>query len=268
LKIIRFGTATGDGCYGVLVEDTIHEDIIVKDTILEIEGDIFSDFRVLEDRAHPVQGKKILPPVFPSKIVAVGINYRDHAEEFGHDIPEEPVLFMKPSTSVIGPSDAIIHPPGTKRVDYEAELAVVVKKRAFRVIPEEAGGYILGYTCLNDVTARDLQKKDGQWTRAKSFDTFCPIGPVIQTEMDPDNARIYSRLNGETRQSSSTSNFIFPVFRLFSYVSHVMTLLPGDIVTTGTPSGVGAMKPGDEIEIEIERIGVLRNYVTAGRAFG
>jgi 2-keto-4-pentenoate hydratase/2-oxohepta-3-ene-1,7-dioic acid hydratase in catechol pathway len=203
----------------------------------------------------------VLPPVWPSKIIAVGINYRDHAREMGHDLPDEPVLFMKPSRSVIGHGKDILYPESAHRVDYEAEIAAVVKKKAYGVSVKDAVGYILGYTCLNDVTARDLQRRDGQWTRAKSFDTFCPLGPVIQTKLDPNNVRICSRLNEELRQDSNTKNFIFPLFQLFSYVSHIMTLLPGDIVTTGTPSGVGGMKRGDTVEIEIEGIGILENKV-------
>lgn len=229
--------------------------------VYQIQGDIFSGFTVLENKIHKIESIKILPPVYPSKIIAVGINYRDHAEEFNHQIPEEPVLFMKPSTSIAGHDEAIIYPSSSKRVDYEAEIAAVLKKEAYKVAEKDAEDYILGYTCLNDVTARDLQRKDGQWTRAKSFNTFCPIGPVIETEIDPNNVNIYSRLNGEKRQSSNTKNFIFPLFTLFSYITNIMTLLPGDIITTGTPSGVGPMKPGDTVEIEVDGIGVLRNKV-------
>jgi 2-keto-4-pentenoate hydratase/2-oxohepta-3-ene-1,7-dioic acid hydratase in catechol pathway len=251
MKIVH--TLTPDGNqYGILEGDVIHR----------IEGDIFADYRVHE-QTWKIEDITILPPVHPSKIVAVGINYRDHAEEFGHDIPDEPVLFMKPSTAVIGHGEEIIHPPSAGRVDYEAELAAVVLKKAHMVDEGEAAEYILGYTCLNDVTARDLQQKDGQWTRSKSFDTFCPIGPVIETEIDPNRAVVRAFLNGEMRQNSNTSNFIFPIFRLFSLITRIMTLLPGDVVTTGTPSGVGPMKPGDVIEIEIEGIGTLRNRVKA-----
>jgi len=252
LKIIHFEKDGVKG-YGMLVQDHI----------FEIEGDIFSGFEVRRQKEHVLDKTKILPPVLPSKVIAVGINYRDHAEEFGHDIPAEPVLFMKPSSSVIGHGDAIVYPPISNRVDYEAEIAAVVKKRAYRVSEGEAKEYILGYTCLNDVTARDLQRKDGQWTRAKAFDTFCPIGPVIETDLDPNHANILSRLNGDTRQSSNTKNFIVPLFALFSFISQIMTLLPGDIVTTGTPSGVGEMKPGDTVEVEVEGIGVLKNTVVA-----
>jgi len=225
---------------------------------------LFED--IVPDRLHTYKLAEVeaLPPVLPSKIIAVGINYRDHAEEFGHEIPSEPVTFMKPSTSVIGPDDEIVYPPSVGQLDYEAEIAAVVRKKARNVSEEHAPDFILGYTCLNDVTARDLQRRDGQWTRAKSFDTFCPIGPCIETDIDPSNLRVTSRLNGKTRQDSNTKHFIFPMFRLFSFISHVMTLLPGDIITTGTPSGVGAMVPGDVVEIEVEGIGTLRNSVVAG----
>ena len=233
----------------------------IKNIINPINGDIFESFKVDQSSSIDISGVKILPPVFPSKIIAIGLNYKDHAIELGEKLPDEPKLFIKPSTSIIGYGDNIIYPPSSKRVDYEAELSAVVKKRAHNIPVENAKEYILGYTCLNDVTARDLQQKDVQWTRSKSFDTFCPIGPVIETELDPDNLNIYSRLNGKVKQSYNTKNFIFPMFELFSFISNIMTLLPGDIITTGTPSGIGPMKPGDIIEIEVEGIGVLRNNV-------
>jgi len=233
-----------------------------KDKIYEINGDIFSNFNINYDSWVKPNEVKILPPVYPSKVVAIGLNYRDHAEELKQTIPDEPILFIKPSTSVIGYDDAIIYPSSAKRVDYEAEIALIVKKKAFKVKKEATHDYILGYTCLNDVTARDLQEKDIQWTRAKSFNTFSPIGPFIETDINPNNVNIYSRLNGELRQSSNTKNFIFNVFELFEFISNIMTLLPGDIITTGTPSGIGSMQPGDVIEIELEGIGILRNRVT------
>jgi len=237
---------------------------VFRDGMLQvIEGTMLSDFRITDELVDPsADGSETLSPVSPSKVVAVGLNYRDHAEELGQVIPSEPMLFMKPSTSVIGHEAAIVYPPSAGRIDYEAELAAVIGKRSYRVSEEEAPGFILGYTCLNDVTARDLQSRDGQWTRAKSFDTFCPVGPVIETVMDPNSMHIESRVNGEVRQSSNTRNFIFDVFQLVSFVSHIMTLLPGDIVTTGTPSGIGPVVPGDTVEIEVEGIGVLRNSVT------
>ncbi len=250
MKIIRYSHETG-ACHGVLKNGRVHP----------IRGDIFSDFHMEEESSAALEQLKLLPPVTPTKIIAVGINYRDHAQEFDHHIPEEPVLFMKPPTAVIGPGDAILLPSSSKRVDYEAELAAVVKKEAHKIPGEKAEDYILGYTCLNDVTARDLQRKDGQWTRAKSFNTFCPIGPVIETELDPNSVNVRSRLNGGEKQFSNTRNFIFSMFFLFSFVSSIMKLNPGDIIATGTPSGVGPMKDGDIIEIEVEGIGVLKNPV-------
>ena len=204
---------------------------------------------------------KLLPPCTPSKIVALGLNYYSHAKEFKSPIPSEPLLFMKPSTSVIGPEDNIVYPGSSERVDYEAELGVVIKTRAYRVPVERALDYVLGYTCFNDVTARDLQKKDGQWTRAKGFDTFSVIGPCVETELDPGNANLEAYLNGELKQRGTTSDLIFPTPELVSFISHIMTLLPGDVIATGTPSGIGPMYPGDTVEIKIEGIGTLRNYV-------
>jgi 2-keto-4-pentenoate hydratase/2-oxohepta-3-ene-1,7-dioic acid hydratase in catechol pathway len=179
----------------------------------------------------------------------------------GLAIPEEPVIFLKPATTIIGPGESIICPRTSSRVDYEAELGVVVKDRTRNISPEEAPDHILGYTCANDVTARDLQKKDGQWTRAKSFDTFCPVGPWIETDLDPGDLLIQSYLNGERRQSSRTSQLIFNVHELVSFISGIMTLEPGDLIITGTPAGIGPMKPGDEIEVRIEGIGSLKNIV-------
>jgi 2-keto-4-pentenoate hydratase/2-oxohepta-3-ene-1,7-dioic acid hydratase in catechol pathway len=200
-------------------------------------------------------------PQQPTKIVLVGLNYRDHAKELEMPLPDEPILFLKPPTALIGPEDCIIYPEQAQRVDYEAELAVVMHDQCKKVEPEEVMEHVAGFTCLNDVTARDLQKKDGQWTRAKSFDTFCPVGPRIVKDIEPNNVKIQSLLNGDLKQDSSTSNFIFSVEELVSFVSHVMTLKPGDIIATGTPSGIGAMQRGDTIEIVIEGVGTLRNYV-------
>jgi 2-keto-4-pentenoate hydratase/2-oxohepta-3-ene-1,7-dioic acid hydratase in catechol pathway len=191
------------------------------------------------------------------------LNYRDHAEEMKVTLPQEPLLFIKPSTSVIGPGDAIIYPKMSKRVDYEAELAVVIGKAAKKVSEERAADYILGYTCLNDVTARDLQPQNGQWTTAKGFDTFAPIGPWIVTDIDPHHLDVSSYLNGERRQHSNTKNLIFGPRQLVSFISRVMTLLPGDVIATGTPSGIGPMAIGDKIEVVIEGIGTLSNDVTA-----
>ncbi len=206
----------------------------------------------------------LLAPCEPSKIVALGLNYRDHAAEFGHPVPEEPLIFLKPSTAVIGPEADIIYPRMSRRVDYEAELAVIIGKTAHRVAEDKALDYVLGYTCFNDVTARDLQKKDGLFTRAKGFDTFAAMGPWIETDIgDPDNVMVEAYLNGERRQHSSTSNMVFGVRHLISFISQVMTLLPGDVIATGTPSGIGPMRPGDVVEVRVEGIGTLRNRVLA-----
>uniref|UniRef100_A0A7C3ZQ89 FAA hydrolase family protein n=1 Tax=Archaeoglobus fulgidus TaxID=2234 RepID=A0A7C3ZQ89_ARCFL len=208
----------------------------------------------------PLSAVKFLPPVTPSKIIAVGLNYIDHAEELKMPVPDEPILFMKPSTAVIGHEDCIILPHISQRVDYEGELAVVIAKDCRNVPETRAGDYILGYTCFNDVTARDLQAKDGQWTRAKSFDTFAPLGPYIVSIDDPSKLGIQTRVNGRVVQKSNTSNLIFDVFQLVSFVSSVMTLKAGDVIATGTPAGVGMLKNGDVVEVEIEKIGVLRNH--------
>lgn len=209
-----------------------------------------------------VQVERLLAPVLPGKIVAVGLNYRDHAREMGLKLPEEPILFMKPSTSVIGPDEVIRYPAMSSRVDYEAELAVVIGRTCREVRADEAGAYILGYTCFNDVTARDLQTRDGQWTRAKSFDTFAPIGPFIVTDIEnPHALDIRAFVNGEPRQSSNTANLIFNVYELVAFISHVMTLEPGDVIATGTPSGIGPMNRGDEVAVQIEGIGMLKNKV-------
>ncbi len=203
-------------------------------------------------------------PCEPSKIIAIGLNYKAHAAEFNKPLPEEPMLFMKPSTAIIGPGDEIIYPHHmSRRVDYEGELGVVIGKKAYMVKKEEAKDYILGYTCFNDVTARDLQGKDIQYTRAKGFDTFAPMGPWIETDLNPLDVRIETYLNDEKKQDTSTKDMIFDVYHLLSFVSHVMTLLPGDVIATGTPSGVGKMKPGDKVEIRIEGIGSLVNTVSS-----
>jgi 2-keto-4-pentenoate hydratase/2-oxohepta-3-ene-1,7-dioic acid hydratase in catechol pathway len=197
----------------------------------------------------------------PTKIVAVGLNYHDHAKELNMTVPEYPLIFLKPSTSVIENGGTIIFPPQSQELHYEGELAIVIKDGIRNVSREESARHIAGYTCANDVTARDLQRKDGQWTRAKSFDTFCPLGPRIVSDINPGNCEIVTRVNGVIRQHSHTKNMIFDVFDLVSFISSIMTLLPGDVIITGTPPGVGSMDRGDEVEVEIEGIGVLRNRV-------
>lgn len=204
---------------------------------------------------------KLLSPCRPTKAVCVGLNYSDHIDEMGDKRPEEPTLFLKPSSAVIGPDDYIVLPEMSTRVDYEGELAVVIKDTAKNVSEKDALSYVLGYTIANDVTARDLQAKDGQWTRAKSFDTFLPLGPWIETDLDPSNLDITTYVNGEIRQKSNTKHLIFNVPKLVSFISHVMTLNPGDVILTGTPAGVGPLKSGDVVTIEIEGIGKLTNRV-------
>jgi 2-keto-4-pentenoate hydratase/2-oxohepta-3-ene-1,7-dioic acid hydratase in catechol pathway len=213
-----------------------------------------------DGRQYELAAVRLLAPSEPSKVVCVGLNYKGHAAEMKDDLPEEPKLFLKPSTAVIGPEDDILMPPQSARVDYEAELAIVIGRKCFNISEHEAMEYVFGYTCLNDVTARDLQKKDTQWTRAKSFDTFCPIGPWIETELCYNDAGITGRLNGVVKQSSCTSDLIFSVPQLVSFISGVMTLLPGDVIATGTPAGIGKMEAGDTIEVEIQGIGILRNH--------
>ncbi|HHW03350.1 MAG TPA: fumarylacetoacetate hydrolase family protein [Thermoanaerobacterales bacterium] len=240
--------------------DVIKYGILEMDRILEIKGDVFGGFTAGNNH-YNLSEVKLLAPASPSKIVCVGKNYREHALEMGEGIPDEPVLFLKPPTAVINPGESIVYPDMSKRVDYEGELAVVIKSPCKDVTHEDVPRYILGYTCGNDVTARDLQKKDGQWTRGKSFDTFCPLGPWIETDVKPNDLKIQTYLNGELKQSSSTAMMITPVFELISFISRVMTLLPGDVVMTGTPSGIGPMQKGDTVEVVIEGIGKLENYV-------
>ena len=203
----------------------------------------------------------LLAPVQPSKVVAVGRNYASHAKEMGHEAPREPLLFIKPSTAVIGPQAEIRLPEVSNEVHYEVELACVVGRALTRVSPAEAKKGIFGYTCLNDVTARDIQRAEQHFTHAKSFDTFCPIGPVVETDLDPSEAVLSCRVNGQQRQRGFAKDMIFDPFAIVSFVSQVMTLLPGDVVTTGTPEGVGPLRRGDWVEVEVSGIGVLRNPV-------
>jgi len=203
--------------------------------------------------------------VKPTKVVALGLNYRDHAEEFKMPIPGEPILFIKPPTSVIYDGGTIVYPRNATRVDYEAELAIVIGKQARNVPSDRAAEFIMGYTCLNDVTERHMQGRDGQWTRAKGFDTFCPVGPVITDEIDPNAVDVKSFLNGALKQHSNTKNLIFNISQIVEFITSVMTLMPGDMIATGTPSGIGPMVPGDEIVIEVDGIGCLRNKVAAAQ---
>lgn len=241
-------------------QDTIRYGIIEGEVVHPLEGSPFSSYTVERDTLA-LSEVTLLSPCVPTKGVCLGLNYRDHAEEMHQQLPAEPIVFIKPSGCVIGPGEAIIYPPQSRQVDFEAELAIVIGREAKQVEQEEAFQYILGYTCANDVTARDLQPQNGQWTISKGFDTFMPLGPVITDEVDPNNLAIVSRLNGKVRQQSNTRNLIFNCAYLVSYISHVMTLYPQDVILTGTPSGVGPMENGDVIEVEIEGIGILRNTV-------
>ncbi|KLN35069.1 MULTISPECIES: fumarylacetoacetate hydrolase family protein [Cellulosimicrobium] len=214
------------------------------------------------ERIELGDGVRLLAPVIPrSKIVAVGRNYADHAKEMGNDVPTSPLLFLKPNTSVVGPDDPIVLPDFSQEVSYEAELAIVIGRLAKDVSPEAAPGYVLGCTVANDVTARDAQRTDGQWARAKGFDSSCPLGPWIDTDLNPEDVGVRSRVNGEVKQDGRTSDMIFDIPFLVSYISEAMTLLPGDVILTGTPAGVGLVDAGDRVECEVEGIGVLSNPV-------
>ena len=215
----------------------------------------------MDSKSYPIQSTQFLAPALPSKIVAVGLNYRDHIEEMKHEDHKDPVLFLKPPSALLNPEGKILYPPSSARVDYEAELAVVLKSRLKNASPEEALKAVWGFTCCNDVTARDLQKIDGQWIRAKGFDTFCPLGPWLVTDFKEGKQRITSRVNGEIKQDSTIDKRIWNTAELLSFVSKVMTLEPLDLLTTGTPSGIGPVNKGDLVEVEIEGIGVLRNMV-------
>jgi 2-keto-4-pentenoate hydratase/2-oxohepta-3-ene-1,7-dioic acid hydratase in catechol pathway len=232
-----------------------------SDAIRVIAGTFFEDPLPTGDEI-PIDDVMLLAPVLPSKLVCVGKNYAAHAAEFGMDVPEEPLLFLKPSTAVIGPGDAIRLLPINRRTDYEGELAVVVGRLARNVRAEDASRFILGFTCANDVTLRDLQRPDDQWTRAKGFDGSCPLGPWIETSVDPTDAIVETRLNGDVVQHASTSDMVFGVAELIEYVTTFMTMLPGDVLLTGTPEGVGRVQAGDTVEVEVEGVGTLRNEVS------
>jgi 2-keto-4-pentenoate hydratase/2-oxohepta-3-ene-1,7-dioic acid hydratase in catechol pathway len=243
--------------------------IIEGEEVYRLEGELSAGNLSLE-RSEPskrLSEVRLLPPVTPSKIVCVGRNYSEHAAELGNEMPSEPLLFLKAPSTIIGDGDLIELPESSQRVEHEGELGVVIGRRCRRLSPDEDPlSYVLGYTCLNDVTARDLQRKDVQFTRGKSFDTFCPVGPYIVTGLDPSDLRIETRVNGRVRQSGQTSSMAFPVTHLIRYMSHAMTLEPGDLIATGTPAGVGPLLEGDVCEVEVEGVGTLRNGVRAVRA--
>ncbi|MDE0160091.1 MAG: fumarylacetoacetate hydrolase family protein [Candidatus Dadabacteria bacterium] len=252
MKFLRFNNIEEKPVFGKYLDGSV----------FEIEGNIFGEYSVT-DTKYDYADITPLAPCIPTKIIAVGLNYEDHAKEMNRTPPEDPMLFMKPSTTVIAHQEEIKYPAHmSSRVDYEGELGVVIGKRAHMVEREQALEHVFGYTCINDVTARDLQAKDIQFTRGKGFDTFAPFGPFIETEVDPANLRIKTFLNGELKQNSSTKNLIFSVPELVSFISKVMTLLPGDVIATGTPSGVSPMSPEDVVEVEIEGIGRLKNRIT------
>ncbi|UFS57672.1 fumarylacetoacetate hydrolase family protein [Subtercola endophyticus] len=249
MKIARFSTG-GDPQYG----------IVDGDELVVLVGDpMFNGFETTDERV-PLSSAKLLAPVIPrSKVVAVGRNYAEHAKELGNDVPDHPIIFLKPNTSVIGPGDRIVLPPDSKQVEHEAELAIVIGSIAKNVRAEDYADVVFGYTVANDVTARDLQKVDGQWARAKGYDTFCPIGPVIETDFDATDARIEARVNGNVKQLGTTADMIFSLGEIVAFVSRIFTLLPGDLILTGTPSGVGPFVSGDTVEISIAGIGTLTN---------
>jgi 2-keto-4-pentenoate hydratase/2-oxohepta-3-ene-1,7-dioic acid hydratase in catechol pathway len=254
MRIVRFEKEGRSG-YGILAGEHISvlSGTPYNDGLKNTTGEVMSLPEVT-----------LLAPCEPTKIVALGLNYRDHAAEIGHPLPAEPLIFMKPSTTVIGPDEDIRYPAMSRRVDHEAELAVVIGRTCRDVKEQDFRDYILGYTCINDVTARDLQQKDGQWTRAKGFDTFAPLGPWIETEIaNPGNLTVEAYLNGERQQHGNTSNLIFGVAAQVAFISRIMTLLPGDVIATGTPAGIGPMAPGDVVEIRVEGIGTLRNRLVS-----
>lgn len=253
MKIVRVRLDDGDIAYGAVEPEGIRIH----------QGTPFVAWEPTESMV-PFEQAHLLSPVFPTKIVCIGRNYAEHAAERDAEVPDEPVIFLKPATAVIGPGQSIVIPTEAKTVHHEAELAIVVGTVSRKVAAEDAGKHILGYTVANDVSARDLQAKDGQWTRAKGFDTFCPLGPALETELDPVGLSIMCRVNGEVRQDGNTEDMVFGVAEIFEFVSRVMTLLPGDVILTGTPAGVGPIEPGDFVEIAIERIGSLSNPVVAG----
>ncbi|MFN2195654.1 MAG: fumarylacetoacetate hydrolase family protein [Anaerolineales bacterium] len=250
MRLIRYQTRDVAARFG-----WVHDDLVGP-----VEGSPFGEF-IRADAELPIASVKLLPPVLPTKIICVGRNYAAHAREQNAEVPEVPLLFLKPFSALIGAGDSIELPPQSEQVDHEAELAVVIGKTGRWITAGEALDYVFGYTIANDVTARDLQWKDGQWTRAKGFDTFCPVGPWIETEFDPSDVVITCKVNDETRQMGSTRDMVFSVRQLIAYASSIMTLEPGDLLLTGTPAGVSPLHPGDVVEVEIEGLGTLKNPV-------
>ncbi len=252
MRIVRYQTKNEAPRYGWVLENKVGP----------IEGDIYSQYRRLEAET-PLAEVKLLAPAQPSKIICIGRNYVEHAKEHNVEVPKVPLIFMKPPSSILDPGGTIILPPQSQQVEHEAELVIVIGKGGRHITPEQAQAHVFGYTVGNDVTARDLQKSDGQWTRAKGFDTFCPFGPWIDTDFDPADAVVTCKVNGQPRQMASTRDMVFNVGQLIAFISSVMTLEPGDLIFTGTPAGVGPLKPGDSVEVEIEDLGKLVNPVAA-----
>jgi 2-keto-4-pentenoate hydratase/2-oxohepta-3-ene-1,7-dioic acid hydratase in catechol pathway len=251
MKIIRFQTTAGP-----------EVGIVEGDTVYRAQGGYATGFR----RGEPVgdlSQLRLLSPCQPTKIVALGRNYAAHAAEHGDEVPSQPLIFLKPSSAVIGPGEPIVCPPQSAQVEHEAELAVVIGRRARHVAAADAWDHVLGYTCANDVTARDLQRSDGQWSRAKGFDTFAPLGPWIVTDLDPTDLTVTCRVNGLVKQRASTADMVFKIPQTIEFITAAMTLEPGDVVLTGTPEGVSPIQAGDQVEVEIEGIGVLSNPVAA-----
>jgi len=251
MRIVRFETQEGKKPkYGWLLDDKVGE----------ISGNIFGRYQ-RKEALTPISEVKLIHPSEPTKIVCVGRNYVDHAKELGNDVPKVPLIFLKPPSAIISSGETIILPPQSAQVEHEAELVIVIGKRGRHVTAENAKKIILGYTVGNDVTARDLQKLDDQWTRAKGFDTFCPFGPWIDTDFDPSDAVITCRVNGQMRQMASTRDMVFNVGVLIAFISSIMTLEPGDLIFTGTPAGISELKDGDEVSVEIEGLGAIKNKV-------
>lgn len=268
MRIARF-TAGDEPSYGVVTGDLDEFGQLPDDaSVVALAGDpLYVGLKLLE-KEHRLGDVRLLAPVLPrSKVVGIGRNYAAHASELGNEVPAEPLMFIKPNTSVVGPGDPIHYPPQTRDLQFEGELAVVIGRICRDVPPEQATDVIFGYTIANDVTARDLQRSDGQFTRAKGFDTFCPLGPWIETDLDPNDfaegRRVQTFLNGDVKQDGSTSDMVFDVPALVAHVSSVMTLLPGDVILTGTPEGVGPMEVGDEVEVAVEGLGALTNPVAS-----
>jgi 2-keto-4-pentenoate hydratase/2-oxohepta-3-ene-1,7-dioic acid hydratase in catechol pathway len=252
MRIIRYQIKNATPKYGWALDDKVGE----------IEGNVFGSYKRTEAQT-PLSDVNLLPPCQPTKIVCVGRNYIDHAKELGNEVPKIPLIFLKPPSAIIGNGDSIVLPPQSQQVEHEGELVVVIGKRGKDILSENASDYIFGYTIGNDVTARDLQRSDELWTRAKGFDTFCSFGPWIDTEFDPSDAVVTCRVNGQMRQMASTRDMVFNVGVLIAYVSSIMTLEPGDLLFTGTPAGVGILEDGDVVDVEIEGLGKLSNPVKA-----